>query len=212
LRARRTLLLENLALRQPLVVRKRRQPRPRLGVLDKLFWVAARRFWSRWKPSLIVVTHATVVRWHRVGFRLYGRLISRVRRQVGRKPTSKQVRELIFRRVVENPPWGAPRLHGELRRLGFEVSERTISRGMKRAPRRPDRTLPWRAFVITGRRSPRWLSSPFPHSPSGCFTASWLSAMIGAVFCTSTSRRTRRALGSSSNSGKPFPSHRCRSI
>ena len=56
LRARRSLLLENLALRQQLAVLKRRHPRPRLDLLDKLFWVAVRRFWSGWQQSLIVVT------------------------------------------------------------------------------------------------------------------------------------------------------------
>ncbi len=75
LRARRSLLLENLALRQQLAVLKRRHPRPRLDLLDKLFWVAVRRFWSGWKQALIVVTPATVVRWHRAGFRLYWKLI-----------------------------------------------------------------------------------------------------------------------------------------
>src|SRR5258705_13076242 len=83
LRARRSLLLENLALRQ-LAVRKRRHPRPRLDLLDKLFSVAVRRFCSGWQQSLIVVTPETVVRWHRAGFRLYWKLISKVRRSVGR--------------------------------------------------------------------------------------------------------------------------------
>ena len=72
LRARRSLLLENLALRQQLDVLKRRHPKPRIGWLDKLFWVAVRRFWAEWKKSLIVVTPETVVRWHRAGFRYTG--------------------------------------------------------------------------------------------------------------------------------------------
>src|SRR6266404_7387600 len=84
---RRILLLENLALRQQLVVLKRRRPKPRLVVFDKLFWVLARRFWSGWNQALIVVTPETVVRWHRTGFRLYWRLISRVRKPIGRKQT-----------------------------------------------------------------------------------------------------------------------------
>src|SRR6266404_9035737 len=75
LRARRSLLLENLALRQQLAALKRRHPRPRLDLLDKFFWVAVRRFWSGWQQSLIVVTPETVVRWHRAGFRLYWKLI-----------------------------------------------------------------------------------------------------------------------------------------
>src|SRR5882672_7508702 len=138
LRARRSLLLENLALRQQLAVLKRRHPRPRLDLLDKLFWVAVRRFWSGWQQSLIAVRPETVVRWHRGGFRLYWKLISKVRRRIGRRQTSKEVRELIFRMVVENPTWGAPRIHGELLMLSFDVSERTISHWMKRAPRDPE--------------------------------------------------------------------------
>src|SRR5213080_454687 len=146
-RERRTLLLENLALRQQLVALKRRHPRPSLGLFDKLFWVIARWVWSAWKHSLILVTPETVVRWHRTGFRIYWRLISRVRRPVGRRPTPKEVRKLIFRMVVENPTWGAPRIHGELRMLGFDLSERTISRWMKRAPIDPDRVKRCMPFV-----------------------------------------------------------------
>src|SRR6266446_744722 len=153
LRARRGLLLENLALRQQLAVLKRRHPRPRLDLLDKFFWVTIRRFWSAWQQSLIAVTPETVVRWHRGGFRLYWKLISKVRRPVGRRQTSKEVRELIFRMVVENPTWGAPRIHGELRMLGFELSERTISRWMKRAPRDPDRAKRWLTFLRNHREA-----------------------------------------------------------
>src|SRR5438445_12888359 len=78
LRARRALLLENLALRQQLAVLKRRHSRPRLDLLDKLFWVAIRRFWSAWQQSLIAVTPKTVVRWHSGGFRLYWQVVCRV--------------------------------------------------------------------------------------------------------------------------------------
>jgi putative transposase len=106
---------------------KRRHPRPNLGLFDKLFWVVVRRFCSESKQALIVVTPETVVRWHRTGFCMYWRLNSRVRAQVGRRRTPKEVRELIFRMVAENPTWGAPRIHGELLMLGFDLSERTIS-------------------------------------------------------------------------------------
>jgi putative transposase len=77
---------------------------------------------------------------------MYWRLISRVRAEVGRRSTPKEVRELIFRMVAENPTWGAPRIHGELRMLGFDLSERTISRWVKRAPKDPDRAKRWLAF------------------------------------------------------------------
>src|SRR5262250_2701357 len=123
-RSRHGLLLENLALRQQLVVLKRRHPRPKLDLFDKFFWLLVRRCWSGWKQALLVVTPETVVRWHRAGFRWYGRVISKVRKPVGRKPTSKEVRVLIFQMMAENPGWGAPRIHGELLMLGLDVCER----------------------------------------------------------------------------------------
>src|ERR1700674_4756848 len=153
LRTRRTILLENLALRQQLAALKRRHSRPRLTVHDKLFWVLARRFWSGWKQALIVVNPETVVHWHRAGFRLYWKLISKVRRPIGRRPTPKQVRELIFRMVAENPSWGAPRIHGELLMLGLDISERTISRWMRRAPRDPEPAKRWLAFLRNHREA-----------------------------------------------------------
>jgi putative transposase len=146
-RTRRALLCENLVLRQQLVVLKRRRPRPHLALLDKVFWVAVRRLWPNWKQALAVVTPETVVRWHRAGFRLYWKLISKVRRPIGRRPTPKEVRELIFRMVRENPTWGAPRVHGELRMLGFDLSERTVSGWRKRAPRVPESAKRWLTFL-----------------------------------------------------------------
>src|SRR5205807_9717159 len=105
LQSHRSLLLENLALRQQLAVLKRKHPRPRMGTVDKIFWVFARRFWGAWKQSLVLVNPETVVRWHRAGFRLYWGLISRVRKQLGRKKLSTEVRVLILRMVAENPTW-----------------------------------------------------------------------------------------------------------
>jgi hypothetical protein len=84
---------------------------------------------------------------------MYWRLISGVRRQVGRRRTPKELREWIFRMVVENPTWGAPRIHGELRMLGLELSERTISRWMRRAPRDPDRAQRWLDFLRNHREA-----------------------------------------------------------
>src|SRR3984893_3385361 len=150
---RRRLLLENLALRQQVAALKRRHPRPRLSAFDRFFWVLARRFWSGWKQALIIVGPETVVRWHRSGFALYWRVISKARRVVGRKRISKPVRDLIFRMVAENPTWGAPRIHGELLMLGFDVSERTISRWMKRAPRDPEPAKRWLTFLRNHREA-----------------------------------------------------------
>src|ERR1035441_1570313 len=152
-RSRGNLVLENLVLRQQLAVLKRRRPRPRLVLVDKLFWVTVSRFWSGWKEALIVVRPETVVRWHRAGFRMYWRLISRVQIQVGRRQTSKEVRELIFRMVVENPTWGAPRIHCELLMLGFDLSEPTVSRWVRRAPRPPDPARRWLIFLRNHREA-----------------------------------------------------------
>jgi putative transposase len=115
--------------------------------------VTAQRIWSAWKNSLIVVTPDTVVRWHRSGFRLYWRLISRGRKPEGRKRLAKEIRDLIFRMVAENPTWGAPRIHGELGMLGFDVSERTISRWMRGAPRDPEPAKRWLAFLRNHREA-----------------------------------------------------------
>src|ERR1035441_1112782 len=152
-RSREELILENLALRQQLLALHSKRPRPRLSSVDKLFWVVLRKVWSGWKRSLILVTPETVVRWHRAGFRLYWSWISRAGRAVGRKPISREVRGLIFRMVAENPTWGAPRIHGELLMLGFDLSERTISRWMKRAPRGPEPAQGWRAFLRNHREA-----------------------------------------------------------
>ena len=95
----------------------------------------------------MLVNPETVVRWYRAGFRLYWSFISKARKQVGRKRLSKEVRDLIFRMVAENPTWGALRIHGELLMLGFEVSERSVSRWMKRGPEIPGRPSPGGRFL-----------------------------------------------------------------
>lgn len=152
-RSRGKLVLENLALWQQLAVLKRWHPRPRLELFDKLFWVIAHQFWSTWKEGLIVVTLETVARWHRAGFRFYWRLISRVRKPAGSRRVSKEVRDVIFRMVVENPTWGPPRIHGELLMRGFDLSERTISRWMKRAPRDPEPAKRWLSLLRNHREA-----------------------------------------------------------
>ena len=152
-RTRRALLCENLVIRQQLVVLKRRCPRPHLKLLDKVFWVAVRRLWPNWKQALVVVTPETVVRWHRTGLRLHWKLISKVRRPMGRRPTPQEVRELIFRRVRQNPTWGAPHVHGELLMLGFDLSEGTVSRWIKRAPRVPESAKRWLTFLRNHREA-----------------------------------------------------------
>src|SRR5580704_5530498 len=84
----------------------RGHPRPGLDLCDRLICIIAHQLWSGWKQALVVVTPETVVRWHQTGFHLYWKLISRVGKPVGRRPTSKEVQELIFQMVAENPTWG----------------------------------------------------------------------------------------------------------
>lgn len=144
-RSRHDLGLELVALRQQVSVLKRKNPRPRLGRWDRLFWVTLRQLWPRWAAVLIVVKPATVVGWHRTGFRLYWRLLSR--RAAGRPEVSSELRQLIRHMARENPTWGAPRIHGELSKLGFAVSERTVSRYLARLARKGDSGQRWLTFL-----------------------------------------------------------------
>ncbi len=152
-RARRDLLLENLALRQQLAVLKQKHPQPRFAAPDRLFWMVLRRLWSGWKQALLIVQPETVVRWHRAGFKLYWQWLSRKRIRPGRRATSRELRDLIFRMVAENPTWGAPRIHGELKLLGFDISERTVLRWMRKAPRNPEPAKRWAAFLRNHREA-----------------------------------------------------------
>jgi len=127
--------LEVLALRQQVAVLKRQRPRPTLTRLDRFFWTSLRHLWPRWSDVLLIVKPETVVRWDRAGFRLYWRWRSR---RTGRPRIGEEMRTLIRRLAAENPDWGAPRIHGELLKLGFDVSERSVARYLRRVPRRGD--------------------------------------------------------------------------
>jgi len=124
-RSRHDLGLELAALRQQVGVLKRKNARPRLTLRDRLFWLALQRCWSKWASVLVVVKPETVVGWHRTGFRSYWSFISR--RRPGRPKITLELRNLIRSMAEENPTWGAPRIHGELLKLGFEISEPTVS-------------------------------------------------------------------------------------
>jgi len=138
------LAIENLALRQQLAVLQRRRRRPRLAWSDRFFWVTLSRAWSHWREVLLVVKPGTVVRWHRVAFRRFWAW--RSRRPPGRPPTDGDVRCLVRRMADANPLWGAPRIHGELLKLGIDIGERTVSRLMPMGPRKPP-SQTWRTFL-----------------------------------------------------------------
>jgi len=146
LRSRSDLVLENIALRQQVEALKRRRPRPQLDDTDRAFWLAMRSAWRGWAARLILVQPDTVARWHRDRFQRYWSNLSRQNPGPGRPRVDKEARELIGRMTLEND-WGAPRIHGELTKLGFTVSEATVSRYMPRRPPNPDVVQRWLAFL-----------------------------------------------------------------
>jgi hypothetical protein len=128
----RQLALENLALRQQLAVYRRTVARPRLRRTDRLFWVALAKVWTAWRSHLRIVTPDTVLRWQRRRFREYWTQLS-AQPTGGRPPVNAELRALIPRMAAANPLWGAPRIHGELQKLG------TVHYGVPCPPR--DRRL-----------------------------------------------------------------------
>jgi transposase InsO family protein len=146
LSSRSDLVLENLALRQQLSCLSDPRRRPQIGVFDRWFWMALRRSWSRWTEVLVFVKPETVVRWHRAGLRSYWTWLSR-RSRSGRPRTEAALRLLIQRMATENTDWGAPRIHGELLMLGFDVSERTVSRYLPKRRPKPHAIKRWLTFL-----------------------------------------------------------------
>ena len=143
-RGHRELVLENLALRQQLTALKRTARRPQLRTRDRLFWIVLARTWRNWRGALVLVQPDTVVRWHREWLRRrWTRRSARI--HAGRPRTDAAVRTLITTMAAANPIWGAPRIHGEMKKLGIELSERTVSRLLRRLRRPPSQT--WRTFL-----------------------------------------------------------------
>src|ERR1035437_9166956 len=103
--------------------------RPRLTPLDRVVWGCLSQAWSGWKSRLCLVQPSTVIQWHRAGFRLFWRWKSRPRK-TGRKPLSPDTIDLIRNMSRANPLWGAPRIHGELLKLGLAVAQRTVAKYM----------------------------------------------------------------------------------
>ena len=112
--------------------------------MDRLLWVWLSRIWSGWRPALAIVRPETVVAWHRMGFRLFWTW--KVRHgQLGRPVISRELRDLIRKMCRENPCWGAPRIHGELLKLGIDIAESSVSKYMVRNRKPPSQT--WRTFL-----------------------------------------------------------------
>src|SRR5256712_306785 len=113
LRTRTDLTLENLALRQQLALLRRRSKRPRVGLLDRVFWMWLSQWWARRREALHVVQPQTVIRWHRQGFRAFWYWKSPLGR-IGRPPGYLEISDLGRSIALAIPLWGAPRIHGEL--------------------------------------------------------------------------------------------------
>jgi putative transposase len=144
-RSRAALHAEILALRHQVLVLKRtnRERKLRLGVADRLLWAWLSQLWKDWRSALVIVKPETVIAWHRRGFRLYWSWKSR--HPQGRPSVSKEVIDLIRKMSLANPRWGAPKIHGALLKLGFELSETTVAKYMVRPRRPPSQT--WRTFL-----------------------------------------------------------------
>ena len=145
LQTRATLHAENLALRHQLVLLQRvhQNRRLRLRSCDRLVWVWLSGVWSNWRSALRIVKPETVIAWHRQGFRLYWKWKSRVR--PGRPSVPTQVQNLIQKMSSANPRWGAPRIHGELQKLGIQLAKATT--GTRTCPDRLPSGDPYPAMI-----------------------------------------------------------------
>jgi putative transposase len=143
-RTRGALQVEILALRHQLAVLQNNTPRHlRFNRTDRVLWVVLSRFWSGWRHSLQIVQPDTVIRWHRRAFAWYWTRKSR--RHPGRPKVAAKIRDLIRRMSQVNPLWGAPRIHGELLKLGIEVAQSTVAKYLRRHRKPPMQT--WRTFL-----------------------------------------------------------------
>jgi transposase InsO family protein len=125
------------------VLRRRVPPKPKLTVADRLFLVWLYRLFPSVLSAVTIIQADTIIRWHRAGFRLHWRWKSRS--LGGRPKTSAEVRRLIREMSLANPLWGAPRLHGELLKLGIEVAQSTVAKYMARRGGGSSQT--WKTFL-----------------------------------------------------------------
>jgi len=143
--SRADLQVENLALRHQInVLRRSARKRPQLTSCDRFFWVCLSRLWRDWRSTLVVVKPETVVAWHRKGFRMFWTGKAR-HGQPGRPVVTRETRDLIRKMCRENPGWGAPRIHGELLKLGIDIGETSVSKYMLRCRKPSSQT--WRIFL-----------------------------------------------------------------
>ena len=143
-RSRSRQAIVELALRQQLATFAQKGRRPRMTPTDRGFWVFLSQVWSGWKEILVIVQPETVVRWHRKGFRLYWRSISK--RGPGRPPIPAEVQALIRRFENENG-WRARKVRAELKKLGISIGLATVSRYLPKQSPDHDQRQRWRTFL-----------------------------------------------------------------
>src|SRR5258708_6662160 len=144
-RTRASMQIEILALRHQLgVLQRRTTKRASLRTADRLLWMMLSRLWGQWRTALVIVKPETVIAWHRKGFRWYWSWKSRAGKS-GRPCVRREIRELVRQMSTANPLWGAPRIHGELLKLGIQISQATVAQYMVRQQKPPSQT--WRTFL-----------------------------------------------------------------
>ena len=142
-RSRMALQIEILALRHQLGALQRSVKRPKLTPTDRMLWAWLSAVWKEWRSGIFIIKAATVIGWHRKGFRLLWTWKIR-RGKPGRPRVPFEIRELIRTMSRENAIWGAPRIHGELLKLGIDIGETSVSKYMIHGRRPPSQT--WRTF------------------------------------------------------------------
>ena len=204
-RSRSALQLENLALRHQIgVLQRAARKRPKLTPGDRLLWVWLSRIWSGWRSALAIVKPETVIAWHRVGFRQFWTW--KVRRgRPGRPVVSREVRDLIRRISRENPSWGAPRIHGELLKLGIDIGESSVSKYMVRGRKPPSQT--WRTFLEN--HAQQLVSIDFFTVPTLCFQVLYVFLVLAhdrrrIVHCNVTAHPTAEWTGQQLREAFPF--------
>src|SRR5215470_81661 len=197
--------LENLAQRHQIgVLQRSAAKRPKLTSGDRLFWICLSRLWRDWRSALAIVKPETVLAWHRVGFRLFWTW--KVRRgRPGRPVVSREVRNLIRRMCRENPSWGAPRVHGELLKLGIDIGETSVSKYMVRCHQPPSQT--WRTFLENHRQ--QLVSIDFFSVPTIGFQVLYVFLVLAhdrrrIVHCNVTAHPTAEWTGQQLREAFPF--------
>src|SRR5882757_2583961 len=207
-RSRASLGLENLALRHQIsVLHRSAGKRPKLTSGDRLLWICLSRLWRDWRSALAIVKPETVVAWHRAAFRLFWTWKVRCGKP-GRPVISSEVRDLIRKMCRENPGWGAPRIHGELLKLGIDIGESSVSKYMVRCRKPPSQT--WWTFFEN--HAQQLFSIAFFTVPTIRFKVLygfWCWPITGVAFYTAIFREVKNVL-LGENSRTPETAHLCR--